>query len=131
MSPQHLVRNLNELFRAFDELASELGVEKVKTIGDAYMAVAGVPEPDPNHATAMALMALGMLDALNRFNENYDPPFQMRIGIQTGPVAAGIIGSHRFLYDIWGDTVNMAARFESYSEPDRIHVTTDTSGVNF
>ena len=125
MSPQHLVRNLNELFRAFDELASELGVEKVKTIGDAYMAVAGVPEPDPNHATAMALMALGMLDALHRFNENYDPPFQMRIGIQTGPVAAGIIGSHRFLYDIWGDTVNMAARFESYSEPDRIHVTAE------
>ncbi len=125
MAPEHLVQNLNELFGAFDELATELRVEKVKTIGDAYMAVAGVPQPHTDHADAMAHMALGMIDALHRFNENHDPPFQMRVGLQTGPVAAGIIGRHRFLYDIWGDTVNMAARFESYSEPNRIHVTAE------
>ena len=125
MAPHQLVQNLNALFRSFDQLASDLGVEKVKTIGDAYMAVAGVPEPRPGHVTAMAEMALGMMDALERFNEDHDPPFRMRVGLQTGPVAAGIIGSHRFLYDIWGDTVNMAARFESYCEPDRIHVTAE------
>ena len=70
-------------------------------------------------------MSLGMMDVLQQFNEYHDPPFQMRIGLQTGPVAAGIIGNHRFLYDIWGDTVNMASRFESYSEPGRIHVTAE------
>ena len=125
LSPKQLVDNLNGLFSRFDTLADDLGVEKVKTIGDAYMAVAGVPEPRPDHTRAMADMALGMIAAVEDVNTRIDPKFQMRIGIQTGPVVAGIIGRHRFLYDIWGDTVNMASRFESYSEPGRIHVSAE------
>ncbi len=129
LSPQQLVENLNALFSRFDTLAADLGVEKVKTIGDAYMAVGGVPKPIENHVEAMAEMALGMLAAVEEINTGIDPKFQMRIGLQTGPVVAGIIGEHRFLYDIWGDTVNMAARFESYSEPGRIHVSAEMADI--
>ncbi len=129
LSPKQLVDNLNDLFSRFDNLADRLGVEKVKTIGDAYVAVAGVPEARPDHAAAMADMALGMIEAVDEFNAVLDPKFQLRVGLQTGPVAAGIIGKHRFLYDIWGDTVNMASRFESYSEPGRIHMSTEVARI--
>ena len=88
-------------------------IEKIKTIGDAYMAAAGVPLPRADHAGAMADFALAMLAALERVNAAAEVPFQMRVGIHTGPVVAGVIGSHRFLYDIWGDTVNLASRLES------------------
>ena len=127
LTPNQLVNNLNDLFSGFDALAADLGVEKVKTIGDAYMAMAGAPTPRPDHVAAVADMALGMLAALQQFNESHDPPFKIRIGIQTGPVAAGIIGKQRFLYDIWGDTVNTASRMESYSEPDRVHVSAEVA----
>jgi adenylate cyclase len=125
--PALLVEYLNRLFSEFDALARELGVEKIKTIGDAYMAVAGLPDPNPDHCAAIAKMALGMIDRLGRVNSHFGWPLQIRIGIHSGPVVAGIIGTHRFIYDVWGDTVNVASRLEAYSLPNRIHVSQDTA----
>lgn len=122
MSPSELVHDLNKLFSRFDALAKELGVEKVKTIGDAYMVVSGLPEPNPDHMEACGEMALGMVEAMNEINPTLAHPYEIRIGIHTGPVVAGIIGKHKFVYDVWGATVNQASRYESYSLPDRIHV---------
>ncbi|MGH6896696.1 MAG: adenylate/guanylate cyclase domain-containing protein [Geminicoccaceae bacterium] len=127
VTPAVLVNNLNRIFSAFDDLCRRLQIEKIKTIGDAYMAAAGVPLPRADHAEVMADFALAMLAALERANAGAEVPFQMRIGIHTGPVVAGVIGSHRFLYDIWGDTVNLASRLESHSLPGRIHVSPQTS----
>jgi adenylate cyclase len=126
VTPAVLVNNLNRIFSAFDELCRQLQIEKIKTIGDAYMAAAGVPLPRADHAEAMADFALAMLAALERVNAAAEVPFQMRVGIHTGPVVAGVIGSHRFLYDIWGDTVNLASRLESHGLPGRIHVSPQT-----
>ena len=120
------MNNLNRIFSAFDDLCRRLQIEKIKTIGDAYMAAAGVPLPRPDHAEVMADFALAMLAALERVNAIAEVSFQMRIGIHTGPVVAGVIGSHRFLYDIWGDTVNLASRLESHGLPGRIHVSPQT-----
>ena len=86
------------------------------------MAAAGLPEPRPDHAEVIAEFALAMITALQRLNPTTDVPFEIRIGIHTGPVVAGVIGSHRFLYDVWGDTVNLASRLESLGAPGRIHV---------
>ena len=127
VTPATLVNNLNRIFSAFDDLCRQFQIEKIKTIGDAYMAAAGVPLPRPDHAQVMADFALAMLAALERVNAAAEVPFQMRIGIHTGPVVAGVIGSHRFLYDIWGDTVNLASRLESHGLPGRIHVSPQTS----
>ena len=127
MTPERLVSKLNRIFTGFDGLATELGIEKIKTIGDAYMAVTGLPEPRSDHAEAMAHFARGMLDVLAEENAQDDSArFQIRIGIHTGPVVAGIIGRHRFIYDVWGDTVNIASRLESSGSPDRIHVSDAT-----
>ena len=126
-TPAALVEYLNRLFSEFDALARELGVEKIKTIGDAYLAVAGLPDPNPDHAAAIANMALGMIDRLERVNTQFDCPLQIRIGIHSGPLVAGIIGTHRFSYDIWGDTVNVASRLEANSLPNRIHASMDTA----
>jgi adenylate cyclase len=126
VTPDVLVNNLNRIFSAFDDLCQRLQIEKIKTIGDAYMAAAGLPLPRPDHAEAMADFALAMLAALERVNAAAEVAFQMRIGIHTGPVVAGVIGSHRFLYDIWGDTVNLASRLESHGLPGRIHVSPQT-----
>jgi adenylate cyclase len=126
VTPAVLVNNLNRIFSAFDDLCQRLQIEKIKTIGDAYMAAAGVPLPRPDHAEVMADFALAMLAALERVNAIAEMSFQMRIGIHTGPVVAGVIGSHRFLYDIWGDTVNLASRLESHGLPGRIHVSPQT-----
>jgi adenylate cyclase len=125
IKPAAIVDYLNRLFSEFDELARELGVEKIKTIGDAYMAVAGLPDPNPHPFAAIAKMALGMIDRLDRVNRHFGWPLQIRIGIHSGPVVAGIIGAHRFIYDVWGDTVNVASRLEAYSLPNRIHVSQD------
>jgi class 3 adenylate cyclase len=127
VTPAVLVKNLNRIFSAFDELCRQMQIEKIKTIGDAYMAAAGVPLPRADHAEVMADFALAMLAALERVNAAAEVPFQMRIGIHTGPVVAGVIGSHRFLYDIWGNTVNLASRLESQGLPGRIHVSPQTS----
>ncbi len=126
MAPAALVDLLNGLFSSFDALARRLGVEKIKTIGDAYMAAAGLPEPRPDHAEAMAEMALNMLEALERLNASSGISLAARIGMHSGPVVAGIIGTHKFSYDVWGDTVNVASRLEAAAEPGRIHVSNNT-----
>ena len=122
MAAADLVEDLNLLFSRFDSLAKECGVEKVKTIGDAYMVVAGIPDPMPDHMEACADMALGMIAALNEVNPTLNRPFEIRLGLHTGPVVAGIIGQHKYVYDVWGATVNHASRYESYSLPGHIHV---------
>jgi adenylate cyclase len=121
-APGQLVENLNRIFSAFDTLAGSLGVEKIKTIGDAYMAAAGLPEVRPDHAELMAELALRMLETLERLNQDSQIRFQARIGMHTGPVVAGVIGMNKFIYDVWGDTVNVASRLEACSLPGRIQV---------
>jgi class 3 adenylate cyclase len=122
IAPGHLVENLNRIFSAFDALAGSLGVEKIKTIGDAYMAAAGLPEVRPDHAEVMAELALRMLETLEGLNQATKIRFRARIGVHTGPVVAGVIGTNKFIYDVWGDTVNVASRLEACSLPGRIQV---------
>jgi guanylate cyclase len=126
VSPEQLVAMLNRLFSRFDELSDRYGVEKIKTIGDAYMACAGIPIPRPDHAEAVAEMALAMRDAMEQYNQEFGSTLQIRIGINTGPVVAGVIGLKKFIYDLWGDTVNLASRMESHSVPNRIQVSAAT-----
>jgi adenylate cyclase len=123
MSPKPLVSLLDDLFTQFDELARRHQVEKIKTIGDCYMAVCGVPEKRPDHAAALAEMALEMIECLKRFNQSRGTSLQLRIGLNTGPVVAGVIGRSKFIYDLWGDTVNTASRMESTGLPGRVQVT--------
>lgn len=129
LAPTELVSYLNALFSGFDAHAQELGVEKIKMIGDAYMVVAGVPEPRPDHAQAIAEMALRMIETVDRSKREGGTAFTARIGIHSGPVVAGIIGTHRFLYDVWGDTVNLASRLETLSEPNRIQISEATAAL--
>jgi adenylate cyclase len=116
------VAMLNDLVHGFDRLAAEHGVEKIKTIGDAYMAACGVPRPTPDNAARLARMALGMQTIADATGEEFDVALNLRIGIALGPVMAGVIGAQRFGYDIWGDAVNLAARLESSGAPGRIQV---------
>lgn len=121
-----LVKLLNDLFSRFDRRAEALGLEKIKTIGDAYMAVGGLPIPRSDHADICAEMALGMFDDLIEFNKQYEAELAMRIGLNTGPVVAGVIGFTKFSYDLWGNTVNTASRMESTSISGRIQMSTST-----
>lgn len=123
MDAKKLVKLLNEVFSTFDRLAEKYGLEKIKTIGDAYMAAAGLPSPRPDHVDAVASMALDMQAAIKQFHRPDGQSFQLRIGISTGPVIAGVIGVRKFAYDLWGDTVNLASRMESTGVPERIQVT--------
>ena len=123
IAPIELVELLNKIFSAFDALVEQHDVEKVKTIGDAYMAVAGVPTAKPDHVAAIADMALDMHRAIANFQTKTGAPIYLRVGIHTGPVVAGIIGNRRFNYDLWGDTVNVASRMESQGEVGRTQVT--------
>ncbi|HEX6207148.1 MAG TPA: adenylate/guanylate cyclase domain-containing protein [Actinomycetota bacterium] len=116
-SPEDLVEALDELFRRFDELSDAYGLEKIKTVGDAYMAVAGAPVPNPDHAEAAAEMALGILEESSRVRWPSGDPIVMRVGVATGPAVAGVIGQRKFAYDLWGDTVNLASRLEEHGEP--------------
>ncbi|MEX1173327.1 MAG: adenylate/guanylate cyclase domain-containing protein [Chloroflexota bacterium] len=126
LSPAEVVGVLDHLFSHFDALAERYGLEKIKTIGDCYMVAAGVPSPRPDHARALALMALDMVDAMRSGHAMGDLGLDLRIGINSGPVVAGVIGRKRFLYDLWGDAVNTASRMESHGTPGRIQITRAT-----
>lgn len=126
MPPSELVNLLNQVFSRFDQLADKYGLEKIKTIGDAYMVVGGVPNAREDHAEAVANMALEMQIALKEVATKNKKELMMRIGINSGPVIAGVIGSSKFSYDLWGDTVNVASRMEHYATPDTIQVTEAT-----
>ena len=123
MSPTELVKRLNVIFCHFDQLAENYGVEKIKTIGDAYMVVGGLPTPRSDHAEAIALMALGMQEKIAKLSAETGEKLAIRIGINSGPVVAGVIGVSKFTYDLWGDTVNVAARMEATGFAGRIQVT--------
>lgn len=126
LTPIELVSLLNQMFSKFDALAERYGLEKIKTIGDAYMVAAGLPVPRIDHAEAIANMALAMQAAVRYFNSQQSEQFQIRIGINTGVVVAGVIGTKKFIYDLWGDAVNVASRMESSGEPGAIQVTAAT-----
>jgi class 3 adenylate cyclase len=126
LSPEAVVGLLNDIFSAFDALAEKHGLEKIKTIGDAYMVVAGLPEPRQDHAQVMIEMARDMRTAVAKLAQERSLPLAIRIGINSGPVVAGVIGTKKFIYDLWGDTVNTASRMESHGEPGQIQVTPDT-----
>src|SRR5919199_687286 len=125
-SPEELVNLLNEIFSTFDQLAEQYGLEKIKTIGDAYMVAGGLPMVRSDHAEAMAEMALDMQREIARLATQLGEPLNVRIGINTGPVIAGVIGIKKFIYDLWGDTVNTASRMESHGLPGCIQVTAIT-----
>jgi class 3 adenylate cyclase len=126
LSPINLVELLNEIFSEFDRLTEIYNLEKIKTIGDSYMAVAGLPTPRDDHADAVAAMALDMQTAIQNFNRRNQRHFQIRIGIHSGSVVAGVIGLKKFIYDLWGDTVNTASRMESHGIAGTIQVSEDT-----
>ncbi|MBN3789574.1 adenylate/guanylate cyclase domain-containing protein [Burkholderia sp. Ac-20353] len=126
MRPEQLVEMLNEIFTGFDIIADHRGLEKIKTIGDAYMAAAGLPVPAEDHAMRAAHMALDMIDALARFNALRHCKLQLRIGINSGEVVAGVIGKRKFIYDLWGMAVNLASRMESQGVAGRVQVTEAT-----
>jgi class 3 adenylate cyclase len=121
--PAEVVEFLNNLFTRFDALAHRHGVEKIKTIGDAYMAVAGLPNPYPDHAKRMVDMAMEMLEETRAYSREHGKEITIRIGVNAGPVVAGVIGSSKFIYDLWGDTVNVASRMESHGVAGAIQVT--------
>jgi class 3 adenylate cyclase len=123
LGPSALVELLNDVFSGFDDLAGAAELEKIKTVGDAYMVAGGIPVPRPDHLTALLEMALRMGAVVQGVGERYEQPLQLRIGIDSGPVVAGVIGRRKFSYDLWGDTVNRASRMESHGLPGRIHVT--------
>jgi class 3 adenylate cyclase len=126
LSPSELVEFLNQIFSCFDALTEKHHLEKIKTIGDAYMVVGGIPIERGNHAEAIANMALEMQAAIDEFNHQSQEQFKIRIGINTGPVVAGVIGTKKFSYDLWGDAVNTASRMESHGLPGMIQVSQST-----
>ncbi|GAB4178813.1 MAG: hypothetical protein Fur006_11500 [Coleofasciculaceae cyanobacterium] len=126
ISPTELVNLLNEIFSRFDRLVERYGLEKIKTIGDSYMIVGGLPLPRADHVEAVADFALAMQREIQEFNSEKGQSFNMRIGINTGPVVAGVIGLKKFIYDLWGDTVNTASRMESHGIPGSIQVSSST-----
>ena len=122
LGPARTVTLLNEIVTEFDKLAEAHGVEKIKTIGDAYMAAAGIPDPVPNPTARLARLAIDMQKVITRIRDSSEVDISMRVGLASGPVMAGVIGKRKFTYDVWGDTVNLAARLENKSTPGRILV---------
>ena len=125
--PTEVVDLLNALFSRFDDLVTAAGLEKIKTLGDGYMVAGGVPTPRSDHAAAVADLALEMMDVTGSFARELDVDWGIRIGIHSGAVVAGVIGKRKFAYDLWGDTVNVASRLESTSEPGRIQLSEATA----
>ena len=121
--PAKMVSALNKLFSRFDQRALNMGVEKIKTIGDCYMAACGIPTPNANHVITMLEFARGIQKDLEEYNKDSPIQFAMRIGLNSGPVVAGVIGTHKFIYDVWGDTVNVACRMEPLCTPGKIRIT--------
>ena len=128
-SPDEIVAMLNGVFTRLDGLVDEFGLEKIKTIGDAYMVASGIPVPREDHAQVLARFALAARNELAEHNLTADVPVELRIGINSGPVVAGVIGRRRFLYDLWGDTVNTASRMESHGIPGQIQITETTRAL--
>ncbi|MEZ6096945.1 MAG: adenylate/guanylate cyclase domain-containing protein [Pirellulaceae bacterium] len=126
MPAQKMVNLLNEIFCRFDALTLDLNTEKIKTIGDAYLAVSGIPEPNENHAQMIAELALGMMGIIEEISNTHSVDLGLRVGIATGPITAGVIGKAKFAYDVWAPTVNLAARLESHGEIGRIHISDET-----
>jgi adenylate cyclase len=125
-TPAAVVKLLNTLFTRFDDLASKHELEKIKTLGDAFMVAGGMPDPQPDHARRVARMALEMVEETEKFSRETGEKLQLRIGIHSGPVVAGVIGTTKPFYDVWGDTVNTASRLESYGTNGKIQVTKET-----
>lgn len=113
---------LNDVFGRFDELVAEHQLEKIKTIGDCYMVVGGVPDRSPTHCQQVARFALAALKSFEEYAADFSNPLHIRIGMHTGTVVAGIVGTRKFAYDLWGDVVNVASRYETTGSPDKIHV---------
>lgn len=126
---ERTVAMLNDVFSAFDELAERFGVEKIKTVGDAYMVVSGAPESAPDHMVRIASMALRLRDVVAAIGEIHKVPLQIRIGIAAGPLIGGVIGKQKLVFDVWGETVNMAARLETHGVPGRIHISKDVAAA--
>jgi class 3 adenylate cyclase len=122
VDPEQVVFLLNEIFSTFDQLTEKFGVEKFKTNGGLYMVAGGVPSPRPDNAEAIAEMALKMQEEIGQFNRQYSTSFLMRIGISSGPLIAGVIGRKKFVYDLWGETVNLAYRLASAGEAGKIQI---------
>lgn len=125
ITPSELVRFLDQLYTAFDQLVDRHGLEKIKTSGDSYMVVSGVPEPRPDHVEALACLALDMAEAVANLKDPKGRAVPLRIGLATGPVVAGVVGARKFFYDVWGDAVNVASRMETTDVEGRIQVPSD------
>jgi adenylate cyclase len=126
IDPWQIVQLLNEVFSAFDALVERHGLEKIKTMGDAYMAAGGISISRPDHAEAMAGLAIRLREEIERFNQKHNAAVRIRIGISTGPVIAGVIGREKFAYDVWGETVNLACRLEATGQPGKIQISEST-----